>query len=57
MFESNVFEAKIVNDEAELDGMPFVAPKPRCRGSFIVAFSNKVGSKKIMARMRAWGRP
>jgi hypothetical protein len=26
VFDSNVFYTKIIYDEAELDGMPFVAP-------------------------------
>ncbi len=56
VFESNVFDAKIVNDKAELDGTPFVVPKSRCGGSFIVAFSNKAGLKKIVGKDASLGK-
>ena len=44
VFDSNVFYTKVIYDEAELDGMPFVAPESRGGLSFIVAFSKKAGS-------------
>ncbi len=56
VFKSNIFDAKIVNDEAELDETPFVAPKPWHGGSFRVAFSDKAGSKKIVCKDAGLGK-
>ncbi len=50
VFNSNIFNAKIINNQAKLDGMPFVAPKSWHGGSFKTAFSNKVGSKMIVGK-------
>jgi len=44
VFDSNVFYTKVIYDEAELDGTPFVAPESRGGFSFILAFSKKAGS-------------
>jgi hypothetical protein len=30
VFMTHIFDAKVVNNEAELDGSPFVAPETRC---------------------------
>jgi len=43
VFDSNEFYTKVIYDEAELDGMPFVAPESMGGLSFIVAFSKKAG--------------
>jgi hypothetical protein len=48
VFDSNVFYIKVIYDEAELDGTPFVAPETRGGFSFIIAFSKKVGSEEIV---------
>ena len=29
VFDSNIFDTKVIHDEAELDGPPFVAPETR----------------------------
>ncbi len=50
VFKSNVFDAKFVNDEAELDGTPSVALEPRRGGSFIVSFKDKTGLQKIVGK-------
>jgi len=44
VFDSNVFYSRVIYNEAEKDGTPFVAPKTRGGFSFIVAFSKKAGS-------------
>ena len=41
---------KAVNDQVKLDRTLFGMPKSWCGGSFIVAFSNKVQSKKIVGK-------
>ncbi len=48
VFDSNIFYAKVIHDEAELDRMPFVAPETRGGFNFIIAFSEKVGSEEIV---------
>ena len=48
VFDSNVFYAKVIHDEAELDGTPFVAPETRGGFNFIIAFSEKAGSEEIV---------
>ncbi len=30
VFKAHIFDAKVVDDETELDGSPFVAPETRC---------------------------
>jgi len=41
MFNANVFDTKVIYDEAELERPPFVAPKPRCGLCFVEALSDK----------------
>jgi hypothetical protein len=41
MFNVDVFGTKVIQDEAELEWTPFVAPKTQSRSSFIEALSNK----------------
>jgi hypothetical protein len=48
VFDSNVFYTKVIYDEAELDGTPFVAPEARGGFSFIIAFSKKAGLEEIV---------
>jgi hypothetical protein len=57
VFDSNIFYAKVVDDEAELEGMPFVAPEARCGGCFIESFSKEVEMKKIIAQDTSLGKP
>jgi hypothetical protein len=56
VFNSNVFDAKVVNNQAKLYGTSFVAPKSQRGGSFIVAFSNKAQSKKIVGKDAGLGK-
>ena len=39
MFKSHILYTKVIDDETELDGTPFVAPEARRGFRFIVAFS------------------
>ncbi len=50
MFNSSIFYPKIINNETELDGTPFVAPESRGGFSFIVTFSQNVGSEEIVGQ-------
>jgi hypothetical protein len=49
VFWAHIFNAKVINDEADLDGSPFVAPETGCCGRFIKTFGLKVGSEKIIS--------
>ena len=48
VFDSDVFYTKVIHDEAELDGTPFVAPETRGGFNFIIAFNKKAGSEEIV---------
>ncbi len=50
VLESDTFDTKIINNQAELKGMPFVGLESRHGGCFIVAFSKEAGSKKIVGK-------
>ncbi len=50
MFDSNIFYAKFVDDEAELEGMPSAALEARRGGCFIESFSEEAGTKKIIGQ-------
>jgi hypothetical protein len=41
VFDSNIFHTKVIYNEAELDGMPFVAPEAGGGFSFIIALSKE----------------
>jgi hypothetical protein len=48
VFNSDVFHSKVIHDQAELDGTPFVAPEARGGFNFIIAFNKKAGSEEIV---------
>ena len=50
MFDSNIFYAKVVDDEAELEGTPFVAPEARHRGCFVKTFGNQTGAEQVIGK-------
>jgi hypothetical protein len=50
MFDAHIFNTKVIHNEAELKGTPFVAPESRCGSSFIETFSNKMRSKEIVGK-------
>ena len=56
MFDSNIFYTKVIYCEAELDGMPFVAPEAKGGFSLAVAFSKKVGSEEIIGQNASLGK-
>jgi hypothetical protein len=62
VFDSNLINTKVINNETELDVTPFVVPETRGGFSFIVTFSKKQEARRrdqrrLLARMLAWGRP
>ena len=56
VFYSDIFYSKVINNEAELDGMPFVVPEAMGGFSFIVTFSKKVGSEEIVGQNAGLGK-
>jgi len=48
VFDSDVFYAKVIYDEAELDRTPFMAPETRSGFNFTRAFSEKAGLEEIV---------
>jgi hypothetical protein len=57
VFDSNIFYTKVINNEAELEGTPFVVPEAWHGGCFIDSFSDKGGTKKIIGKDTSLGKP
>jgi hypothetical protein len=45
ILNANIFDTKVIHNEAELKQTPFVAPETRRESSFVEALGNKAGSK------------
>jgi len=45
MFNANIFYTKVIHNEAELKGVPFMAPETGCGCSLIETFSYKAREK------------
>jgi hypothetical protein len=56
VFDSNIFDPKVIYNEAELDGAPFVAPETWGGISFIVAFGKKARSEEIVGHDAGLGK-
>jgi hypothetical protein len=56
MFNAHVFNTKIIHNEAELQGMPLVAPEARSGSSFIETLGNKTSLKKIIGKDASLGK-
>ncbi len=48
VFKPNILHPKVINNETELDGKPFVAPEARGGFGFIISFSKKAGLEEIV---------
>jgi hypothetical protein len=57
VFDSSIFYTKVVDNEAELEGMPFVVPEAWRGGCFIEYFSEEAGTKKIIGQDTSLGKP
>jgi hypothetical protein len=55
VFYSDIFYSKVINNEAELDGMPFVAPEARGGFHLVVTFNKKAGSEEIIGEDASLG--
>ena len=56
MFNTHVFNTKVIHNETELKWTPFVVPETRRGSSFVEAFGNKVGSKEIISEDTSLGK-
>jgi hypothetical protein len=56
VFDSNIFDPKVIYNETELDGAPFVAPETRGGISFIVAFGKEVRTEEIIGQDAGLGK-
>ncbi len=56
VFDSHTFHAKVIYNEAELDGTPFVAPEAMGGFSFIIAFSKEAGSEEVVGQNAGLGK-
>ena len=45
MFNANIFYTKVIHNEAELKGAPFMAPETGCGRRLIETFSDKARAK------------
>jgi hypothetical protein len=50
MFNVNVFDTKVIHDEAKLEWMPCVGPKSWHGSRFVEALSNKARSEKVIGK-------
>ncbi len=56
MLNANIFDTKVIYDETELEGTPFVVPETWHGSSFIEALSNEVGPKKVIGKDAGLGK-
>ncbi len=56
VFDTHVFNTKVINNEAELDGSPFVAPETRSGSRFVVTFGLKASAKEIVGQDACLGK-
>ncbi len=56
VFDTQVFNTKVIDNEAELDGLPFVAPETRSGSRFVVTFGLKAGAEEIVGQDACLGK-
>jgi hypothetical protein len=56
VFNAHVLHTKVINDEAELDWLPFVAPESRGGSRFVVAFGFEASAKQIVGQDTSLGK-
>jgi hypothetical protein len=50
VFDSNIFHTKVIYNEAEFDGTPFVVPEAGGGFSFIIALSKEAGLEEVVGQ-------
>jgi hypothetical protein len=56
VFKPNILYPKIVNNETELDGTPFMAPEAWGGFGFVISFSKQAGSEEIIGKNASLGK-
>jgi hypothetical protein len=56
MFNANVFDTKVIHDEAELEWTPFVVPKSRRGSSFVEDLGIEAQSEKVIGKDASLGK-
>jgi hypothetical protein len=56
VFIPNILHPKVINDETELDGTPFVVPEAWGGFGFVISFSKKARLKKIIGENASLGK-
>jgi hypothetical protein len=56
MFNANVFDPKVIHDEAKLEWLPFMVPKSWHGSSFVEALSNEAQLEKIIGKEAILGK-
>ena len=55
MFATDVFDAKIVDDQDELDGAPYVSPEARCGSSLVVPRRSELLAEEVVGKPSGLG--
>ncbi len=56
VFYPNILHPKVINDETDLDGMPFVVPEARGGIGFVISLSKKGGLEEIVGKNAGLGK-
>jgi hypothetical protein len=56
VFYPNIFHPKVINNETELDGMPFVAPEAWGGGNLVISLSKKGRLEEIVGKNASLGK-
>jgi hypothetical protein len=56
MFNANVFDTKVIHDEAKLEWAPFMAPRSRRGSSIVEALSKEVRLEKVIGKDASLGK-
>jgi hypothetical protein len=56
MFNANVFDTKVIDNEVELEWTPFVVPKTQSESNFVEALSNEAQLEKDIDKYASLGK-
>ncbi len=56
IFNADVFDTKVIHNEAKLEWMPLMVPKSRHGNSFVEALSNKAQLEKVIGKDASLGK-
>ncbi len=56
VFEPNILHPKVINDETEPDGTPFVAPEAQGGFSFVISLSKNAGLEEVVGKDASLGK-